>query len=145
MTVQHQLAQGGGETNVSAPDIVITSDRVALDQVFGNLIDNAAKYLDPKRPGRIDITARQIGSRVVVSVTDNGRGIAPQDHERVFELFRRSGVQDRPGEGIGLAHARALAYRLGGFIEVQSAVGEGSTFRLILPTDWTSGDEDARP
>ena len=135
MTVQHQLAQGGGETNVSAPDIVITSDRVALDQVFGNLIDNAAKYLDPKRPGRIDITARQIGNRVVVSVTDNGRGIAPQDHERVFELFRRSGVQDRPGEGIGLAHTRTLIRRLGGQITLTSRLGEGTTFNVELPLE----------
>lgn len=135
MAVQHQLAQGGGETNVSVPDIVITSDRLALDQVFGNLIDNAAKYLDPKRPGRIDITARQIGNRVVVSVTDNGRGIAPQDHERVFELFRRSGVQDRPGEGIGLAHTRTLIRRLGGQITLTSRLGEGTTFNVELPLE----------
>jgi len=135
MSVQHQLAQGGGETNVSTPDIVITSDRVALDQVFGNLVDNAAKYLDPKRPGRIDITARQIGNRVVVSVTDNGRGIAPQDHERVFELFRRSGVQDRPGEGIGLAHTRTLIRRLGGQITLTSRLGEGTTFNVELPLE----------
>lgn len=51
------------------------------------------------------------------------RGIEPRDHERVFDLFRRSGVQDQQGEGIGLAHARALAYRLGGNIEIQSALG----------------------
>jgi signal transduction histidine kinase len=52
----------------------------------------------------------------------------------VFDLFRRSGAQDQPGEGIGLAHVRALVYRLGGIIDVSSQLGEGATFRLSLPT-----------
>jgi len=73
------------------------------------------------------------GNRVILSVIDNGRGIDPRDHQRVFDLFRRSGSQDQPGEGIGLAHVRALAYRLGGTIDVQSTLGEGATFRLNLP------------
>jgi signal transduction histidine kinase len=72
--------------------------------------------------------------RAVVAVTDNGRGIDPRDHARVFDLFRRSGAQDQPGEGIGLAHVRALVYRLGGIIDVSSQLGEGATFRLSLPT-----------
>ncbi len=55
------------------------------------------------------------------------------DHERIFELFRRSGAQDRPGEGIGLAHVRALVRRLGGEITVQSDSGRGSRFIVALP------------
>ena len=51
---------------------------------------------------------------MLVEFEDNGRGIATQDHERVFDLFRRAGAQDQPGEGIGLAHVRALVRRLGG-------------------------------
>jgi signal transduction histidine kinase len=54
-----------------------------------------------------------------------------------------SGVMQEWGGGLGLGPAGALAYRLGGFIEVHSALGEGSTFRLILPIEWTSGDENA--
>ena len=96
----------------------------------------------PGRPGVIRVTGGADFGRAWVDVIDNGRGIATRDHERVFDLFRRSGVQDQPGEGIGLAHARALAYRLGGTIEVQSELGEGSTFRLILPIEWQSGEED---
>ena len=69
----------------------------------------------------------------MISVTDNGRGIDPKDHERIFDLFRRSGRQDRPGEGIGLAHTRALAYRLGGTINVESELGRGAIFRINLP------------
>ena len=114
------------------PEIV--ADRLAVEQIFGNLIDNALKYLSPERPGRIEISADAAsGGRVRFHVRDNGRGIAPQDHARVFELFRRSGVQDRPGEGIGLAHVKALVRSLGGRIEVSSELGEGTTFTVTLP------------
>ena len=75
-----------------------------------------------------------------ITVQDNGRGIAPEDHERVFELFRRSGQQDQSGEGIGLANVRALAYRLGGTVTVRSVLSEGSTFVVDLPTEF-SGEE----
>ncbi|MNL85940.1 Sensor protein SrrB [compost metagenome] len=68
-------------------------------------------------------------------MADNGRGIAPEDHERVFELFRRAGVQDKPGEGIGLAHVRSLVRNLGGEITVTSTLGGGSTFVIRLPMD----------
>jgi signal transduction histidine kinase len=67
------------------------------------------------------------------TVSDNGRGIAERDMERIFELFRRSGVQDRPGEGIGLAHVRALVRRLGGDISCSSTPDVGTIFTLTLP------------
>ncbi len=74
-------------------------------------------------------------STVRIEVADNGRGIAPEDHERVFELFRRAGVQDKPGEGIGLAHVRSLVRNLGGEITVTSTLGGGATFVIRLPMD----------
>ncbi len=105
-----------------------------MEQIFGNLLDNALKYLDAGRPGRVTVTAEPVGlGRICFSVTDNGRGIAPQDHQRVFELFRRSGVQDRPGEGIGLAHVKALVRALGGRIDLTSEPGTGTTFAVTLP------------
>jgi signal transduction histidine kinase len=70
---------------------------------------------------------------VIVEIADNGRGVDPKDHERIFDLFRRSGVQDQPGEGIGLAHVRALGHRLGATITVESALDQGATFRVSLP------------
>lgn len=132
-TVRHQLEEAGGEIRIegSLPDLV--TDRIAAEQIFGNLIDNAVKYLDPSRPGRIMVRGWTIRSRAVFEVEDNGRGIDPRDHARIFELFRRSGAQDRPGEGIGLAHVRALARRLGGDVTVESAPGRGSVFRVTLP------------
>ncbi len=128
----HQAEERGAEVAVGyVPDLVI--DRLAVEQVFGNLIENALKYLDPGRPGRIGIGGRRQGAYAVIEVRDNGRGIAPRDHERIFELFRRAGEQTVPGEGIGLAHVRALVRRLGGRIDCQSALGAGSTFRVVLP------------
>ena len=66
-------------------------------------------------------------------VRDNGRGIAAGDLARVFELFRRAGTQDQPGEGIGLAHVRALVRRMGGTIRCESTPDVGSTFVVTLP------------
>lgn len=141
-SLQHRIDETGTKVDV-APLPTVVNDRVAVEQILSNLVENALKYLLPGRPGLISISGEMDHGRAVVTVTDNGRGIDPRDHDRVFDLFRRSGVQDQPGEGIGLAHARALAYRLGGFIELQSALNEGSTFRLILPIEWTTGNEDA--
>ena len=133
--LRHQTEAAGAQMTIPAglPDIV--ADRLAVEQIFGNLLDNAIKYLDPSRPGRIAVSARSAGRRgICFSVTDNGRGIAERDHGRVFELFRRSGVQDRPGDGIGLAHVKALVRSLGGRIEVRSLLGKGTTFDVTLPT-----------
>jgi signal transduction histidine kinase len=131
--IQHVLEDRGVSVTVASPMPTIVSDRLAVEQILSNLVENASKYLKPGRPGEIMISGRQDRGRVVIAVADNGRGIAPSDHQRIFDLFRRSGTQDQPGEGIGLAHVRALAYRLGGTIDVSSELGTGSTFRVILP------------
>jgi signal transduction histidine kinase len=130
-SLQHRLTEVGAEVKVEPlPDIL--SDRVAVEQIFSNLIENAVKYLKPGRPGVITVRGKRQNDRVIFEVQDNGRGIDPKDHDRVFDLFRRSGSQDQPGEGIGLAHVRALAYRLGGMIGCDSALDQGATFRLSM-------------
>jgi signal transduction histidine kinase len=111
----------------------LVSDRLAVEQVFSNLVENALKYLSPGRPGRVTLSGHAEGAVMRYEVTDNGRGIAERDLERVFELFRRAGVQDKPGEGIGLAHVRALLRRLGGSVHCESTPGVGSTFIVRLP------------
>jgi signal transduction histidine kinase len=140
-SLQHRIHETGTEVTVADLPTVI-NDRVAVEQLLSNLVENALKYLQPGRAGLIAISGGTDLGRAWVSVRDNGRGIEARDHERIFDLFRRSGVQDQQGEGIGLAHARALAYRLGGNIEVQSELGVGSSFRLILPLVWHNGEED---
>lgn len=137
-SVQHQVAETGGEIVVADDLPTIVGDKLSLEQIFGNLIDNAVKYRAPDRPVRIDITgSRMLGGRVRVEVKDNGRGIDAADHQRVFDLFRRSGTQDQPGEGIGLAHVRSLVRNLGGDISLSSEFGRGSIFTVLLPSDFT--------
>jgi len=142
-TLEYRTRELGAEIVVDGalPDIV--TDRAALEQIFANLIENAVKYLQPGRPGHIVVSGRREEDRIVYSISDNGRGIDPRDHQRIFDLFRRSGAQDQPGEGIGLAHVRALTYRLGGIVTVQSRLGEGSTFHLALPPVYS--DPERRP
>ena len=116
----------------------IVSDRLALEQIFSNLIDNAIKYLKPGVPGEISIRGRTKLGFAIFEISDNGRGIDPRDHQRIFDLFRRAGTQDRPGQGIGLAHVRALVRRLGGTMSVASELDQGSTFTITLPITWNA-------
>jgi signal transduction histidine kinase len=140
-TMAHQTAEAGADIRVEPlPDIV--SDRLAIEQIFSNLIDNALKYLKSDVPGDIAIRGRRKLGFAIFEITDNGRGIDPKDHERIFDLFRRAGPQDRPGQGIGLAHVRALVRRLGGTISVSSELNTGSTFTVTLPVAWIGTNRD---
>ena len=132
--IQHQLSEANGQINVHIDVPPVWADRLSLEQVFGNLLDNAVKYRSARRTLQIDVRARVLpGERVGVEIADNGRGIAEEDRERVFELFRRAGAQNEPGEGIGLAHVRTVVRNLGVEITLTSAPDVGTTFRLILP------------
>jgi signal transduction histidine kinase len=136
-TLAHQADEAKAEIRVAPlPDIV--SDRLALEQIFSNIIDNAIKYLKPGVPGEIAIRSRTKLGFAVFEISDNGRGIDPKDHQRIFDLFRRAGTQDKPGQGIGLAHVRALVRRLGGTMSVSSEPGSGSTFTITLPIKWNT-------
>ena len=131
----HQTTEAQAQINIDPlPNLV--SDRLALEQIFSNLIENALKYLRGDTPGEISIRGRTKLGFVVYDVIDNGRGIDPNDHDRIFDLFRRAGMQDKPGQGIGLAHVRALVRRLGGSITVSSELDNGSTFTVALPAQW---------
>jgi signal transduction histidine kinase len=136
-TLAHQAADAQAEIHV-APLPRIVSDRVALEQIFSNLIDNAIKYLKPGVDGEIHIGGRSMLGFAVFEIADNGRGIDPKYHQRIFDLFRRAGTPDRPGQGIGLAHVRALVRRLGGTISVASEPDEGSIFTITLPINSAS-------
>jgi len=141
-TVAHQAAEAEAQIRIEPlPDIV--SDRLAMEQIFSNLIDNALKYLKPGVPGDITVHGRTRLGFAIFDVADNGRGIDPKDHQRIFELFRRAGTQDKPGQGIGLAHVRALVRRLGGTMSVASELGHGSTFTITLPIAWAANNRNA--
>lgn len=128
----NRAEKGGVRLSVGKlPSIV--SDRGALEQILAILLDNAVKFLRDV-PGHIAVTATETDAGMIeIAVTDNGRGIAAMDRPRIFDLFRRAGTPDRPGEGIGLAVARTLVRRLGGSIRVESELDRGSTFTVVLP------------
>ncbi|HUH24979.1 MAG TPA: CHASE3 domain-containing protein [Brevundimonas sp.] len=133
-SVHHQTADAHAEIIIEALP-PLESDRMSIEQIFGNLVDNAVKYLEPSRSGRIVVSGEADGPDwITYRVSDNGRGVSERDHERVFELFRRAGRQDRPGEGLGLAFVRNSVRRLGGVITLESELGEGSVFTLKFPT-----------
>jgi signal transduction histidine kinase len=128
----HRTDKSGVRLSVGKlPSIV--SDRGALEQILNHLLDNAVKFLR-EVPGHISVTASETDAGMIeIAVTDNGRGISPIDQPRIFDLFRRAGAPDRPGEGVGLAIARTLVRRLGGSIRVESEIDRGSTFTVVLP------------
>lgn len=129
--------QAGAQIIIAPHQPEIYGDRVAIEQILSNLIENAIKYNHPDRAPVVNITGKRIGDRAEFRVSDNGRGIDARDFDRVFDLFRRSGTQDRPGEGIGLAHVRAVVYRLGGSILLESEMGVGTTFILSIPLHYS--------
>ena len=132
--IQHQLAEANGKIDIDLDVSTVYSDRFSLDLIVGNLLDNAVKYRALDRPLHIKVQTRPIADDCVeIEITDNGRGIAERDRERVFDLFKRSGAQDRPGDGIGLAYVLAVLRNLGGDISVTSELGRGSSFRLTMP------------
>jgi len=140
-TVAHQAAEAQAEIHIE-PLPEITSDRLAIEQIFSNLVDNALKYLKPGVPGEILVRGRTKLGYAIYDVSDNGRGIDPKDHQRIFDLFRRAGMQDKPGQGIGLAHVRTLVRRLGGTMSVASELDKGSTFTVTLPINWNANQRN---
>ncbi|MGE0829679.1 MAG: ATP-binding protein [Hyphomonadaceae bacterium] len=131
--VRNQAAEAQVTLQIEGELPGIVSDRLAVEQVFGNLIDNAVKYAKKDRPGRVIVRGRRAGANFEFEVQDEGVGIAPQDQQRVFDMFRRAAGADAPGEGVGLAYIRQIVRRLGGAISLQSRPGEGSIFRVTLP------------
>ena len=141
-SMAHQLEQQQVTVEVSALP-TLTADRMAVSQIFGNLIDNAVKYLEPGRPGRIEVSAERTPEQTIFQIRDNGRGIAPRDLEKIFDLFKRVGRQDVAGEGMGLAYVKTLVRRLGGQIWCSSHEGEGTTFRVALPAELPKAEPES--
>jgi PAS domain S-box-containing protein len=131
-SLAHQVEERGARVVVgSLPEVV--ADRTSMEQIIGNLLDNAVKYLDPDRPGVIEITAEGSGAETTFQVRDNGRGIAKEDMDKIFAPFRRAGRQDVPGEGMGLPYVQTLVRLHGGRIGCESELGVGTTFAFTIP------------
>ena len=130
-SLAHQLEGGQVQVHIE-PLPTINADRTSLTQIFGNILDNAVKYLDESRPGRIEISACQEADVTSFTIKDNGSGIAPHDMDKVFAPFRRAGRQDQPGEGMGLSYVQTLVRLHGGQIECQSQIDVGTSFTFTI-------------
>jgi signal transduction histidine kinase len=112
----------------------VKADLAMLVQLFQNLISNAVTYRRADVPPAIHVGFRDDGNETEFFVRDNGIGIAPQYHERIFQIFQRLHTRDKyPGTGIGLAICRKIIERHGGRIWVESTPAEGSVFHFTLP------------
>ena len=112
---------------------LVRGDPTLLEQIFANLLGNALEYRRPGIPPRIDVSWQDAGERVAIAVRDNGIGIAPEHHARIFEMFvRLHPASAHPGTGIGLAIAARAAALMQGEITVESRADEGATFRVFL-------------
>jgi signal transduction histidine kinase len=130
-SLHYQLAEKRIEVEFD-PLPVVTGDSVQLGRLFGNLIDNAIKYMGTTPERRIRVGARTEAGECRLFVQDSGPGIRKEDQEHVFRLFRRLANGDCPGEGIGLTIVRKIVEKHGGRIWVDSAPGAGSTFWFTL-------------
>jgi two-component system phosphate regulon sensor histidine kinase PhoR len=113
---------------------IAEADKRRLTQVVHNLVDNAIKFSPDG--GEVTLGAAAADGTAVLSVSDAGPGIPRAEQDRIFQRFYqvdRSRSKTRPGTGLGLAIVKHIVQLHGGKVEVQSEVGRGSTFRVILP------------
>lgn len=117
----------------SLPDeLIINADRTRLQQVIANLVDNALKYSGDG--GRVRVSAHESDYHVLISVSDEGIGIPPQEISKIWDrLYRGDRSRSRRGLGLGLSFVRAIIEAHGGTVSVDSEQGKGSTFIIRLP------------
>ena len=131
---------GRSVTTDVQPRVIAMADTLAVERVLVNLLSNAGKYTPPESD--VEVGLRQAGSNAVLTVRDHGPGVAPDEREKIFELFYRSDESARVtrGVGIGLALTRQLVLHLNGSIAVDEAPGGGALFRVTIPL----ADEESR-
>jgi signal transduction histidine kinase len=137
LLVRNAAAEAGSglSAELDGPDeaLAVRADRHRLEQVLVNLLVNAVKHNRPG--GSVTVSCDATSDEVRASVADTGPGIPAELLERLFVPFERLGAGDRgvDGVGLGLALSKRLAEAMGGRIEVESRVGEGSRFSVVLP------------
>ena len=131
--LQPEFTSIGAE--VTAGELLpVAANALQVTRVFQNLLENALKYRAEDRQLRISISSASQGGQVAFRLTDNGVGLKAEDHDLVFQRFRRSEeASGRAGYGVGLSECRRIVEMFGGSITVESAHGEGATFILMLP------------
>jgi PAS domain S-box-containing protein len=131
---------GRVQINLMTGAPTINTERVPLQQVFINLIGNAIKHAGADNP-RIDVTWKDKEAFLEFAVADNGHGIAPQYHDRIFAIFQTLEARDRvEGTGIGLSVVKKIVEAQGGRVWVESDVGKGATFRFLWRKEPKTGE-----
>jgi two-component system, OmpR family, phosphate regulon sensor histidine kinase PhoR len=127
---------GRAVVEVSVPgDVIATADREGLERAVLNLVDNAIKY--GNEAGAVRIASKKADGKVIVTVADDGPGIAREHLPRIFERFYRvdpGRSRQHGGAGLGLSIVKHLVESMDGEITVDSDVGKGTTFRITLPS-----------
>jgi len=145
--VLHKLAVLADEHRIQLgndvpEELVVEGDSVRLEQVLTNLVDNAFKFTPAE--GRVTVGAADLGAEAELWVTDTGIGIAPEDQDKIFEMFYQvteGSNGARRGAGLGLAICKHIVECHQGQIWVESEQGRGSTFRIVLPKRLNRGEE----
>lgn len=127
------LAAVHQQIDVEHPLGRVIGDHSSLVQCLSNLLQNAFKFVPPERPARVRVSALLEPAWITLSVTDNGIGIDPAMHQRIFGMFERAGPAHIPGTGIGLAIVKKAVDRMGGTVGVDSQPDQGARFWLRLP------------
>jgi signal transduction histidine kinase len=132
--VAELLAVPGFTITVDEQMPIILAESVPLETVFRNLIGNAIKHHPRPDRGNVRISALQQDAWVEFAVADDGGGILPEFHERIFQVFQRLNPQSEvEGSGMGLAVVKKIVESRGGNISVESSPGHGATFRFTWP------------
>lgn len=145
-TLRAAIAEAGAEVNIVPGLPTIRADRGEMVRLLRNLLSNALKFRSPERPAKITVQATRRDDETVVTVEDNGIGIAPSDALRVFGIFQRLHSRDQyEGTGIGLAVCKKIVERHGGRIWVEPIQPCGSRFCFTIGTQPFDQDRSAAP
>jgi signal transduction histidine kinase len=121
----------GVKLNMHPTKLIASGDRDKIDRILINLVGNAIKF-SPK-DGTIDVTASAENDMIKVAVKDQGKGIPPEEIEKIFERFHQVQGTEEKGSGLGLTICRAFVELHGGRVWAESNVGEGTSFCFTLP------------
>jgi signal transduction histidine kinase len=133
-TFQARIKEGGVQFDIVRPLAPVMGDPMLIKQILTNLIDNALTYRRRDGRPRVIVSSTVADERVVLSVSDNGIGIAPEYHDKIFQVFQRLHAESEyAGTGVGLAIVAKAARAMNGSVRVSSKQGEGSTFLVSLP------------
>jgi PAS domain S-box-containing protein len=131
---REEIQRAGAEVRVQLEHTAVKAHPATLENALSNLLANAVKFTKPNEKPLLSVRAMEQGETVQISVQDNGIGIAPEHHGRIFRVFERLHAEHAyPGTGIGLAIVKKGVERMGGRVGLNSEPGEGSLFWIELP------------